>query len=315
MCRFRSLGIRLSTTFLLVGLAVPASSEVLAVGRETDFNFGWKFQLQEESPQKLAVPLIDSDWRDIRLPHDWSVEASFDQTLEGCTGYLPGGVAWYQKHFPTPDEIDNKLVFILFDGVYNNAKFWLHGQSLGENPYGYSPVYFDLTDTLTRDGSENVIFVHVDHSRYADSRWYTGSGLYRNVRLITVDKLHIPIWGTFLTTPEVSDKKAVVQLETKVTNARNQACRFTLSTKIIDIRGQVVAEQEVEHRLPATGTQTVGQRFNLMHPDLWDTDSPHMYKAETTLVENTVEPAGHQSRARSVADSVTTDWWIDYGDR
>jgi beta-galactosidase len=116
--------------------------------RETDFNFNWKFVLQKDIISKHKTPLNDKDWKDIRLPHDWSVEHSFDSIYEGATGYLPGGVAYYQKHFKTPIEPVNEKAFILFDGVYNNAKFWLNGQLLGENPYGYSPVYFDISEKL-----------------------------------------------------------------------------------------------------------------------------------------------------------------------
>ena len=119
--------------------------------RQIDFNFGWKFFLEDGNDLGRETPFDDGDWRDVRLPHDWSVEASFDSELEGATGYLPGGIGWYQKHFPTPDGSDEKRVLILFDGVYNNAEFWLNGKRIGENPYGYSPVHFDLTEHLARD--------------------------------------------------------------------------------------------------------------------------------------------------------------------
>ena len=118
---------------------------------------------------------------------------------------MPGGVGVYQKHFKTAHDKSKKSTYLLFDGVYNNAKYWLNGHYLGENPYGYSPVYFDLSEYLNETGKENVLTVYVDHSRYADSRWYTGSGIYRNVKLIILNKLHIPIWGTFVTTPEITN--------------------------------------------------------------------------------------------------------------
>ena len=275
----------LANRFLLILLVTLSANVLLANDRESDFNFGWKFQLHHETGQKESVPLDDSQWREIRLPHDWSVEHSFDSDLEGCTGYLPGGVAWYQKHFPTPEAITEKKVFVLFDGVYNNARFWLNGQLLGENPYGYSPVFFDLTDHLSKNGSNNVLSVHVDRSRYADSRWYTGSGIYRNVKLVTVDKLHIPIWGTFLKTPEISDEKALVQLKTKVVNDRDRACGFALATRIVDRHDNVVAEQQEEIGLAAGETTTVLQEFSIQNPELWDTAIPNMYKAETTLID------------------------------
>ncbi len=119
---------------------------------ETDFNFDWKFVLVEDTTLLREFPLDDASWREVRLPHDWSVEASFDSTLEGCTGYLPGGIGIYQKHFETPVLAGQRSTFILFDGVYNNATFWLNGKLLGRNPYGYSPTYFDLTNMLNRVG-------------------------------------------------------------------------------------------------------------------------------------------------------------------
>ena len=257
----------------------------VAFQRETDFNFNWKFQLQKDTILPTNLPLTDNDWRDIRLPHDWSVEASFDESLEGCTGYLPGGVGVYQKHFKSPANSSEKSTFILFDGVYNNATFWLNGKKLGENPYGYSPVYFNITDVLTSD-KENILTVHVDHSRYADSRWYTGSGIYRNVKMITINKLHIPIWGTFLTTPNVSEKEATINLKTTVENELSSESNFTLSTRIIDNEGNEVAQKSDDLNLPSSKNNEFAQTFTVTNPKLWDTENPNMYKAVTSIIQN-----------------------------
>ncbi|PWJ37951.1 glycoside hydrolase family 2 TIM barrel-domain containing protein [Sediminitomix flava] len=277
--------------FLLIGLLncffwVSCQKENQTLQRESDFNFGWKFTLLEDTTKLTKTPLDDHNWRDIRLPHDWSVEASFDSTLEGCTGYLPGGVGVYQKHFPTPVNPTDKSTFILFDGVYNNATFWLNGKLLGQNPYGYSPTYFDLTETLKRDGSENVLTVHVDHSRYADSRWYTGSGIYRNVKLISVDKLHIPIWGTFIRTPEVSNEKASIEVDIKITNQNTELVNFELQTTILDQNGLEVAQTTKDVDLKAKDSKTVAQQLVVKQPLLWDTEKPYLYKAITTIKQN-----------------------------
>ena len=199
--------------------------------RETDFNFDWKFSLRKDTLKPAVVPLNDTNWRDVRLPHDWSVEMDFDSIYEGATGYLPGGVGVYQKHFKTPTDPSKKNTYILFDGVYNNATFWLNGKRLGENPYGYSPVYFNITDILKTNSEENVLTVHVDHSRYADSRWYTGSGIYRNVKLITLNKPEVFSYygilsgGTY--TPE--DLEKAIKLLTfplHVLNHGRSTCQF-----------------------------------------------------------------------------------------
>lgn len=275
--------ILLSATALIM-LQTATCNASAAVPRESDFNFGWKFHLQSDTNTvALATPLNDTAWRDIRLPHDWSVESSFSKELEGCTGYLPGGIGWYQKHFDAPAGVTGQRTFIEFDGVYNNAQFWLNGKKLGENPYGYSPTYFDLTDLLTN--KDNIITVYVDHSRYADCRWYTGSGIYRNVKLVTVAPLHIPIWGTFITTPEISKEQASIHLATKVVNSNPEKTTFTMTTSIVDASGRVVAKESNQLKLKAGQEQTFEQSLSVAKPELWSPDSPTMYKAITALTQ------------------------------
>ena len=278
MIKFKQLLLVLSALLLF------ACGEQESITRESDFNFGWKFRLSNDTTSLTNVPLADADWREVRLPHDWSVEASFDSTLEGCTGYLPGGVGVYQKHFETPVNVSEKSAYVLFDGVYNNATFWINGQLLGENPYGYSPVYFDLTPYLNADDKENVITVHVDHSRYADSRWYTGSGIYRNVKLVTVDKLHIPIWGTFITTPEISDAVAKVSINIDLENQYDVAKQFTLSTVLLDAQGQEVATTENNLDITANAKMSLNQELNVTNPQLWSPEHPTMYKSLTSVM-------------------------------
>ncbi len=266
----------------VVALVSSCSSEV-AIDREHDFNFDWKFTELADTVTLTNLPLADANWQDIRLPHDWSVDHSFDENLAGCTGYLPGGVGVYQKHFVTSDDASEKSTFALFDGVYSNAKFWLNGEYLGENPYGYSPTYFNLTDALNGVGEENVLTVYVDHSRYADSRWYTGSGIYRNVKLITVDKLHIPIWGTFVTTPQITDAEATVNVEVTLKNEYPATSAFTLTTTIVDGAGAKVATTSEDLTLAADDDKVTNQVLTVTNPKLWDTENPNMYKAITTI--------------------------------
>lgn len=256
------------------------------INREADFNFDWKFTEVKDSLVPKTVPLNDATWRDIRLPHDWSVEHSFDKKWDGATGYLPGGVGIYQKHFKTEHKASDKTTFVLFDGVYNNATFWLNGKKLGENPYGYSPVYFDLTDILNAVGEDNVLTVHVDRTRYVDDRWYPGSGIYRNVKLVTLNKLHIPIWGTFIKTPEVSKAKATVDLDVSVVNQLAEADKVTLSTKIVDGNGTQVAASSKEVEVAAGKMQEFKQEFTVENPKLWAVEDPNMYKAITSVTSN-----------------------------
>ncbi|MFI3249023.1 MAG: glycoside hydrolase family 2 TIM barrel-domain containing protein [Rikenellaceae bacterium] len=269
----------------VVALLGSCNSEV-TIEREHDFNFDWKFTELADTTTLTNLPLADADWRDVRLPHDWSVEHSFDENLEGCTGYLPGGVGVYQKHFVTTSDADKKSTFILFDGVYNNAKFWLNGKYLGENPYGYSPTYFELTDILNDVGEENVLTVYVDHSRYADSRWYTGSGIYRNVKLITLNKLHIPIWGTFVTTPTINFAGTIVDIEVTIKNDSPKDEAFNLTTRIIDNEDVQVAEVGCDMTLIAGQKKVTNQMVKVRDAKLWDTDNPNMYRAVTTISIN-----------------------------
>ncbi len=276
----------LTAAFAVLTAFVSSCSSQAAIERESDFNFDWKFTELADTTTLTNLPLTDGEWNEVRLPHDWSVEHSFDENLEGCTGYLPGGVGVYQKHFTTESDAALKSTFVLFDGVYNNAKFWLNGEYLGENPYGYSPVYFDLTDILNGVGEENTLTVYVDHSRYADSRWYTGSGIYRNVKLVTVDKLHIPIWGTYITTPEVSETEASVNVEVTINNEYDTESAFTLTTKILDGSGSSVVEEAEQLTLVAGGDKVINQLLKITKPQLWDTENPNMYKAITSITLN-----------------------------
>ncbi len=292
---------RLFTALLsaVAALAISCSAPAPTDARESDFNFDWKFTELQDTTTLTNLPLADNEWQDVRLPHDWSIAHSFDESLEGCTGYLPGGVGVYQKHFTTEYSADAKSTFVLFDGVYNNAKFWLNGEYLGENPYGYSPTHFNLTDILNAVGEENILTVYVDHSHYADSRWYTGSGIYRNVKLVTLDKLHIPIWGTYVTTPQITEAEASVNVEVTVKNENPTEATFTLTTKIVDGTGAKVAEDAQELTLAANAEMVTDQLISVAKPKLWDTENPNMYKAITSI-----------TLGEEVVDSYTTPFGI-----
>ncbi|GAB4563518.1 MAG: beta-galactosidase GalB [Anaerolineae bacterium] len=252
------------------------------VARAEDFNFGWRFLLGD--PADAQRPEFDDgDWRELRLPHDWSVEFPFDPVDgEGATGYLPGGIGWYRKRFTLRHDED-QLVFIVFDGVYNRSRVWCNGELLGENPYGYSPFWFDLTPHLRPSEEEQVIAVRVDHSRYVDSRWYTGSGIYRDVKLVTKSRLHIPIWGVRLTTPEVSAEEALVRLEIRLRNDFAQPKGGVLRTMILDAEGREVAEAEEVFTLEPGEEGLYVQTVSIPTPELWHPDHPYLYRAVTLV--------------------------------
>lgn len=236
-----------------------------------DFNMGWLFALEDHV--KMSAPdYDDKDWRQLDLPHDWSIEFAPDKEKgDGATAYLLGGIGWYRKHFSIKPNND-QLVFVLFDGIYNNSEIWLNGKRLGENPYGYSPLWFDLTPHLAA-GGEQVLAVRVDHHRYVDSRWYTGSGIYRNVKLVTKSRLHIPIWGTQLTTPDVTQEKAWVQVAITVINAFDQAREGALQTRFVDAEGTELAYASTAFSLAAGAEEIYTQWVEIDSPQLWDVDT------------------------------------------
>lgn len=243
----------------------------------TNFNDGWSFSLD------------GGDWNSVRLPHDWSVSFPFDSIKgEGATGYLLGGIGEYRKTFPTSPAA---VSYLYFDGVYNNATVTLNGKELGEHPYGYSPFYYDISKVVNGEGEENELSVKVDHSRYADSRWYSGSGIYREVRMYNEAALHIPPWGVFVRTPEVSADAASVRIEVQVLNKGPQTQDAKLVTDILDPAGKIVATQTSSVPLEAGGEQGVVQEIQLSNPLLWDVDSPQLYTAVSRL-----EAGGERSR-------------------
>ncbi|MAD15694.1 MAG: glycoside hydrolase family 2 [Alteromonadaceae bacterium] len=258
---------------------------------ERDFNRDWLFSLSDNT-QFSNTNFDDSAWRTLNLPHDWSVELAFDkQKGDGATGYLPGGIGWYRKHFTTPSNSSElpkaqQRHFIYFDGVYNRSDVYLNGQKLGAQEYGYTPFYYDVTSVLAPEGEDNVIAVRVNHSRYIDSRWYTGSGIYRNVEFITTGALHIPIWGSYVLTPSITDSNAHVVLATKIANAQAQSAQFTVQSYIENAQQQVVAKHEQVHQLAANSTLTANQEMNIARPIRWDINNPYQYTVVSRILQN-----------------------------
>jgi beta-galactosidase len=196
-----------ATLFVLCAFIVTANARDFI-----DFDDGWRFD-KGESATAMMPAFDDSGWRQVNLPHDWSIEGPFSADLGSGNGYAPGGIGWYRKHFPVAADATNETVAIEFDGIYNNSEVWINGQFVGGRPYGFSSFRVDLTPFIHFGSSENLIAVRVDHSRSTDSRYYTGSGIYRNVRLVVEDKMRVAHWGIVVTTPRVSDAGAMFALK------------------------------------------------------------------------------------------------------
>ncbi|WP_111977321.1 glycoside hydrolase family 2 TIM barrel-domain containing protein [Algibacillus agarilyticus] len=253
---------------------------------EANFNHNWLFSLSDD-PFYSQVQYNDKTWRSLSVPHDWSVEFEFDQEKgDGATGYLAGGVGWYRKHFATPSQ--GTRHYLYFDGVYNHADIWINGKKLGNQVYGYTPFYYDLTEHLSDKGGKNVIAVRVDHSRYIDSRWYTGSGIYRDVELISTHDTHIPIWGTYLTTPVVAQKQSQVNLKTEIQNKQMADVAVNVVTQIMDADNNTVAQTSNKQTIKANMQASVEQNLNVDNVKLWDLATPYLYQAKTQILINDV---------------------------
>jgi beta-galactosidase len=224
-----------------------------------------------------AMPTFhDVNWTHVDLPHDWSADGPFSAEFGSGNGYAPGGIAWYRKHFTLPASLATKAGAIEFDGIYDDSEVWVNGHFVGGRPYGYSSFECPMTPFLTFGGGDNVVAVRVDHSRFADSRWYTGSGIYRHVRFRFTDPLRVAHWGTSVTSSSVTAASASVRVETAIDNASTAARAFALESEVV-LRGTVVARSVTSGTVGARGSQTLVQDIDVAHPERWSTDSPALY--------------------------------------
>ena len=242
----------------------------------------WKFILGDEKGAE-STAYNDNAWRTLDLPHDWSIEGEFkkDEPTGGGGGYLPTGIGWYRKTFKLPSSVSGKQVSIQFDGVYMNSEVWLNGHLLGKRPNGYISFVYDLTPYLQK--GNNVIAVRVDNSNQPNSRWYSGSGIYRHVWLNITNDVHIAQWGTYITTPDISAEAATVSIKTKVDNNGSDASNATLTSTIMDESGKQVAENTMPVSLAAKSSNDILQKIEVKSPVLWSVDEPHLYTMHSVV--------------------------------
>ncbi|MDF2190436.1 glycoside hydrolase family 2 TIM barrel-domain containing protein [Paraflavitalea sp. CAU 1676] len=271
------------TAFLLVFFCVGV---VCAQRRVIDFNYGWKFRLGNDSAA-FAAAYNDASWRVLDVPHDWSIEGSFDEkhpaTNQG--GSLPGGFGWYRKKFVLPAGLAGKQVAIEFDGIYRNSEVWINGHYLGKRPNGYISFGYDLTPYLQKPNVANVIAVKVDNSQQPNSRWYTGSGIYRNVRVVVTDRVAVDQWGSYVTTPVITKQAASVRVALQLRRVGQQAPYVEVITKIIDAKGRVVAEKGLKDVVLHDSLQAVVVPLQVAAPQLWSVNRPYLYRAVTSIVQ------------------------------
>ena len=267
--------------FLIFCLLTPSLSAQSA-GRE-NFDSGWKFRLGDLNGAESAS-FDDHTWRTLDLPHDWSIEGSFkpDNPATNAGAALPGGIGWYRKTFSVTDT-KTKHQFIRFDGVYMNSTVWVNGHQLGNRPFGYSTFEYDMTPYLL-EGS-NVVAVKVDNSLQPNSRWYSGSGIYRHVWLTSTSPVHVSLWGTYVTTPNVSEKVSRVQVETAVSNEKQEKTMVRIISSILDKNGKKVASQVQMAKIEPNTQLKINTNLKVDGPQLWSIEHPYLYRLASEVYE------------------------------
>ena len=277
---------KLLTSLLLLTCLAELQAQV-SFGRAEKLNDDWRFLRVDsawnifESPDMKNIDYDDSHWRRVTLPHDWGVEQPMSPDKGSCQGYLPGGIGWYRRSIKAGAVWGaSGRQYIYFEGVYNHSEVYLNGHLLGSRPSGFASFLYDMTPYLRQDGP-NVLAVRVDHSQEADSRWYTGSGINRNVWLVTAPEVHLAQWGTAYRLVRISSKKAELDVDIETTDERqdHSAMSLTATAELTDADGRVVARAKTS--IGAQEKKTV--RLSLSNPQRWMLTSPYLYTLTTRL--------------------------------
>ncbi len=286
--------------YLFVVLHIPAVLHAQNnIGLPVLFNDGWLFHSGDIVNRSNSGD-FDLLWKETQLPHDWSIEASFSSEWASATGFLPGGIGWYKKSFTANKSWSSKQVYIYFDGVYKNSEVWINGHYLGKRPNGFVPFQYEISPYLNYKAS-NTITVKVDHSKFADSRWYTGSGIYRNVYLIVKSQVHVGLWDVAFTTPGVSADKSSVKVKVSVTNNKSSLQNINVKFNLIDSAGKIVATAQK----PVTvkkGKNAITFNSQVTSPQLWRIERPYLYQLQVQVSQNgkLIDQVNQQTGIRSI---------------
>lgn len=247
-------------------------------------DFNWKFRLGDLQDAE-QTSFDDSNWRILNLPHDWSIEGEYskDEPTGSSGGYLPTGIGWYRRHFQMNREDLLRHIWIEFDGIYMNSDVWINGHYLGNYPYGYSSFYYQLTPYLIE--GENIVAVRVDNSKQPNTRWYSGSGIYRHVWFVITDPLHIAHWGVYATTPSVTKKSAIINIKTNIENSYTNLKSGKLQNILFDSKSNEVSRTEGDFSVGAGNTFEITQQLEVASPELWSIESPSMYKLHSMIYD------------------------------
>lgn len=274
---------KLIYSLLALCFAIPLAGQV-SFGQPEKINENWKFRLGDiENGQ--AVTLQENRWQTVNLPHDWTVKGQLSPTLASATGYLPGGIGWYRKTLNIPQNREGEKVYLYFEGVYNRSEVFVNGHSVGKRPNGYISFMYDVTPYVEY-GKDNLIAVRVDHSRYADSRWYTGSGIYRNVWLIYSEPVHIAQWGVYVYPKSVRGNSAVLNVEVDIENGRPEKANLLVINELVSPDGKIVAKNTRKLSVNGNATQKMNLDLKVSNAKLWSLDNPQLYTLKTTVTQN-----------------------------
>ncbi|WP_442588420.1 sugar-binding domain-containing protein [Pedobacter sp. AW31-3R] len=276
--------IKCSILALAINLFNPAAIFAQpGFGEAEKITSDWRFHLGEVDG-KTAVDYNNRSWRKVQLPHDWSVKQTYSPGFASATGYLPGGIGWYHKKLTVPQEDQGKKIYLYFEGVYNRSEVFVNGHSVGKRPNGYISFNYDITPYL-KYGQENQIAVRVDHSQDADSRWYTGSGIYRDVWLVRATPVHLEQWGVYAF-PEVKGKKGTLHIQTALTNESLSAANLSVLSELLDKNGAVVAKTVKKVTITAGSKQEIKSELAVSNPKLWSVETPVTYTLRTTVMQD-----------------------------
>ena len=277
----------------LAGCALPRAGPGTApdsgsVRSTLSLDSGWRF-VRGDAAGAEVPGFDDTAWRTLDVPHDWSIAGPFDpnNTTGGAGGFLPSGVGWYRKHFSVGSLGEGRRVFVEFDGVMANSDVWINGVHLGHRPYGYVGFAYELTAQLVPGPAANVLSVRVDDSGQPASRWYTGAGIYRHVRLVVVNPVHIERDSTFVTVPEISEGRAVVHVRTTVVNKSGVPAPVSLRVSLTGPRGDAAGEGGLPspstREIPAGGAADLDADIVVSNPVRWDVENPALYRASVRV--------------------------------
>lgn len=269
---------KLFLAVLLSYLSLSLFGQV-SFGQPEKINDGWKFTLNDVKDGQ-NTSLDDKRWKSVDLPHDWSVKGQLSPTLASATGYLPGGIGWYRKTLDIPKDKQVEKVYLYFEGVYNRSEVFINGQSLGKRPNGYISFMYDVTPYI-KYGQDNVIAVRVDHSQSADSRWYTGSGIYRNVWLVYANPIHIAQWGVYVYPKSVTKKQATLSVEVEIDNSDVKTADLLITNELL-FDGKVIAKDSRKLQMTAQNNK-IETELKVNNPQIWDLNNPNLYQLKTTV--------------------------------